>query len=458
MTSPDFTANFAWGTATAAYQIEGGVTSDGRGPSIWDTFSHTPGKVQDNENGDVSCDHYHRWPEDIALMRELGVNAYRFSIAWPRIIPQGRGTINQKGLDYYDRLVDALLEAHITPFATLYHWDLPQALQDAGGWVERSTVDAFLTYVTVVTQRLGDRIPYWLTHNEPSIQGFHGHYYGVHAPGIQKLPQAMQAIHHLLLSHGYAVPIIRSSNKAAQVGIALNTVYSEAADDSQASHDAAKRHDGQWNRWCLEPLIHGTYPQDIWDLLGDAVPKIHAGDLAIIQTPIDFLGVNYYFRSRIQHDPTTPPFMTKEATKLPDVEYTACDWEVYPDGLRLMLERLHRDYPVPAYYITESGAAFDDNLTSDHHISDNRRQVYLEQHFHAARQAMQAGVPVCGYFVWSLLDNFEWEKGYSKRFGIVHMDFATQQRTVKASGHWFQQWLKDQNQDHPQLLFSSSKR
>lgn len=444
--SIDFADTFLWGAATAAYQIEGGVTADNRGPSIWDTFAHTSGKISGNDNGDVACDHYHLWREDIALMRELGVNAYRFSIAWPRVMPQGRGAVNQNGLDYYDRLVDALLAAGITPFATLYHWDLPQALQDAGGWAERSTVDAFLNYTSVVTQRLADRVPYWMTHNEPSVHGFHGHYYGVHAPGLQQLPVAMQAMHHLLLSHGYAVPLIRSANKEAHVGIALNFVHCEPADDSQASKDATLRHDGQWNRWCLEPLVYGTYPQDVWELLGSAAPVIREGDLNIIQTPIDFLGVNYYFRSRIQHDPTALPFATREAPALTDAggEYTACGWEVYPDGLKLLLERLNRDYPLPAYYITESGAAFDDIVTPDQLIRDSRRQAYLEAHFRAAAQAVRAGVPLRGYFVWSLLDNFEWGEGYSKRFGIIHVDFETQRRTIKESGRWFQQWLKAQ--------------
>ena len=444
--SIDFANNFLWGAATAASQVEGAVTLDHRGPSIWDTFAHTPGKIRDNDNADVACDHYHRWQEDIALMRELGVNAYRFSIAWPRIIPQGRGAVNQQGLDYYDRLVDALLAAGITPFATLYHWDLPQPLQDEGGWAERSTVDAYLAYVTTVMQRLADRILNWTTHNEPSVHGFHGHYYGVHAPGLQQLPQATQAIHHMLLSHGYAVPLIRSANKDARVGIALNFVHSEPADDSQASQDAARRYDGQWNRWCLEPLIHGTYPHDVWELLGSAAPVIHEGDLSVIQTPIDFLGVNYYFRVRIQDAPASPPFATREVTTLlPNREYTACGWEVYPDGLQMLLERLHRDYPVPAYYITESGAAFDDMVTPDQPIRDGERQAYLEAHFRAASQAMQAGVPLCGYFVWSLLDNFEWGEGFSKRFGIIHVDFATQRRTIKESGRWFQQWIKAQD-------------
>jgi beta-glucosidase len=442
--STDFANDFLWGTATAAYQIEGGVTVDNRGPSIWDTFAHSRGKIWQNENGDIACDHYHRWQEDIALMRELGVNAYRFSIAWPRIIPQGRGVVNQKGLDHYDRLVDALIAAGITPFATLYHWDLPQALQDEGGWAERSTIDAFLAYTDVVSQRLGDRIPYWVTHNEPSVHGFHGHYYGVHAPGLQQLPVAMQTMHHLLLSHGYAVPIIRAANKDARVGIALNFVHCVPADDSPASQDATRRHDGQWNRWCLEPLVYGTYPQDVWELLGNAVPVVREGDLSVIQTPIDFLGVNYYFRARIQHDPAALPFATREAPPLPDRDYTACGWEVYPDGLRLLLERLHRDYPVPAYYITESGAAFDDVVTPDQQVRDGARQAYLEAHFRAAHQAAQAGVPLRGYFVWSLLDNFEWGEGYSKRFGIVHVDFATQRRTIKESGRWFQRWLKEQ--------------
>lgn len=448
MKSSDFGDSFVWGAATAAYQIEGGATSDGREPSVWDTFAHTAGKTYENENGDVACDHYHRWPEDIALMREMGIKAYRFSLAWPRIIPQGRGTVNQKGLDHYDRLIDALLEANITPFATLYHWDLPQPLQDAGGWSERSTVDAFIKYVDVVMQRLGDRVPFWATHNEPSIHGFHGHYYGVHAPGLKDLSKALQAIHHMLLSHGYAVPIIRAANPSARVGIALNTVLSEPADDSESAQSAARRHDGQWNRWCLEPLSRGTYPDDIWELLGDAAPVIQDGDLAIINTPIDFLGINYYFRSRIIDDPLTPPFASKEAPLMPGTEYTACDWEVYPDGLRLILERIHRDYPMPAYYVTESGAAFNDAVSSDQHVADSQRQAYLEGHIHAANRAMRSGVPLCGYFVWSLLDNFEWEKGFSKRFGIIHVDFDTQQRIVKESGRWFQQWLKEHDASH----------
>lgn len=442
--STDFANGFLWGAATAAYQIEGGVGVDDRGPSIWDTFAHTPGKIWQDENGDIACDHYHRWPEDIALMRELGINSYRFSIAWPRIIPQGRGAVNEKGLDFYDRLVDVLLAAGITPFATLYHWDLPQALQDTGGWAERSTVDAFLDYTRVVTQRLGDRIPYWVTHNEPSVHGFHGHYYGVHAPGLQQLPVAMQAMHHLLLSHGAAVPIIRSASKDARVGIALNFVDCVPADDSQAARDANRRHDGQWNRWCLEPLVHGRYPQDVWELLGSAAPVMHEGDLSIIQTPIDFLGVNYYFRTHILHDAAALPFATREAPALPGADITACGWEVYPDGLRLLLERLHREYPLAGYYITESGAAFDDVVAPDGLIRDSRRQAYLEQHFRAASEAVAAGVPLRGYFVWSLLDNFEWGEGYSKRFGIVHVDFATQRRTIKESGRWLQQWLNAQ--------------
>jgi beta-glucosidase len=449
MRASDFPAQFFWGTSTAAYQIEGGATIDGRGPSVWDTFSHTPGKVERNENGDVACDHYHRWPEDIALLRELRVNAYRFSIAWPRIIPAGRGAINPKGLDFYDRLVDALLEANIAPFATLYHWDLPQPLQDAGGWAERSTIDAYLNYVAVVTERLGDRVTNWGTHNEPSIHGFHGHYLGVHAPGLRQLPLALQAIHHILLSHGLAVPIIRSASPSAKVGITLNFVHSAPADDSQSARDAAQRDDGQWNRWCLEPLVHGTYPQDIWEIVGEAAPTMQAGDLAIIRTPIDYIGINYYFRARIRHDPTTPPFAAAQVPPPPGTDATACGWEVYPEGLRLLLERLHRDYAMPAYYIMENGAAYDDHVAPEGHINDTQRQAYLASHIHAAHQAMQAGVPLGGYFVWSLLDNFEWEKGYNPRFGIVHVDFATQQRTIKSSGHWLKQWLAEQTLSEP---------
>jgi beta-glucosidase len=427
-----FPAGFAWGAATAAYQIEGAVNEDGRGPSIWDTFAHTPGRTLDGETGDVACDHYHRYPQDIGLMRELGLRAYRFSIAWPRILPSGRGQVNQAGLDFYDRLVDGLLAAGIDPYVTLYHWDLPQPLQDAGGWQNRETCKAFADYAAVVAERLGDRVQHWMTHNEPLVVAFFGHWVGFHPPGITDPNAATQVAHHLLLSHGMALSALRAAGGSrTQVGLAqaLQPVY--PAGDSEEDLLAARREELIWLKWFLDPLFLGAYPIEDMELAGLGSPTIEAGDLDVISQPIDFLGVNYYSRNIARGSAASSAIKEED-------EHTTMGWEVYPDGLRVLLEKLHRDYQPKAIYITENGAAFSDTLSADGTVEDDQRLRYLQRHFTAAHQAMQAGVPLRGYFVWSLMDNFEWTFGTSQRFGLIYTDYATQQRYIKKSGYFYQ--------------------
>lgn len=442
----NFPADFRWGAATASYQIEGAVHEDGRGESIWDRFCATPGKVLNNENGDVACDHYHRYREDIQLMQELGLKAYRFSIAWPRILPMGKGQVNAAGLDFYDRLVDAVLAAGIEPFVTLYHWDLPQALQDeVGGWASRETAYAFAEYADVVSRRLGDRVHQWITLNEPYCSAFLGHESGEHAPGLRDSRVAWQASHHLLLAHGLAVPLLRKNGDAqTRVGITLNFSPMEPATDSQEDRLLAQAGDGKLNRWFLDPIFRGSYPEDMLNvlpMLGDFVPKMEAGDAAIIGRPVDFLGVNYYYRMVIRQSPGGK-FGTYETVNPEGSEYTEMGWEVYPKGLYDLLTRFHKEYQIPAFYVTENGAAFPDTLSEDGHVHDPRRVHYLREHFNQAHIAMSEGAPLKGYFVWSLMDNFEWALGYSKRFGIVYVDYPTQKRIVKDSGQWYSDAIK----------------
>jgi beta-glucosidase len=441
MTTPaSFPPGFLWGAATASYQIEGAPHEDGKGESIWDRFSHTPGKVSNGDTGDLACDHYHRWPQDVELMREMGLGAYRFSVAWPRILPEGRGAVNRAGLDFYDRLTDALLEKGIVPFVTLYHWDLPQALQDAGGWNNRDTARLFADYAEIVATRLGDRVKRWITHNEPIVAAFNGHYTGEHAPGIKDLGVAYQVAHHLLLSHGLATQVLKSQNQGFQTGITLNLTVAHPAGDSSDDEAAARRQDGYSNRWFLDPVFRGSYPEDMLEIIGSHAPSVQDGDMATITSPLDFLGINYYSRSVVRHDPGNPPFNMSQV-KPRGAEYTDANWEVYPDGLRELLERLHRDYPAPAYYVTENGAAFPDLLSPGDKVHDPRRQAYLEAHFEAAASAISAGVPLKGYFVWSLMDNFEWALGYSKRFGIIYVDYPTQRRIWKDSALWYRECI-----------------
>lgn len=438
-----FPDGFLWGAATAAYQIEGAVNEDGRGLSIWDTFTHTEGSTISGHTGDVACDHYHRYREDVALMKRIGLQAYRFSVAWPRIFPQGTGEINQAGLDFYDRLVDELLAANITPFVTLYHWDLPQVLQDQGGWTSRSTAEAFAHYADIVTRRLGDRVKHWITVNEPSVSAFFGHALGEHAPGIQKYSTALQAAHHLLLAHGLAVPAIRAAAPNPKIGITLNLTPAVPASDTPEDQGAAQRLDGFWNRWFLDPIYGRGYPQDIRGVYSIFMPSIDEADLLAIAAPIDFLGINYYFpvavrAASIFKNPLRFELITPEEGAAMGYEFTAMEWPIAPRGLTDLLCRIQRDYGPSSIYITENGAAFDDELV-DGHVDDPRRVAYLRSHTRAAHAALEAGVPLDGYFVWSLLDNFEWAFGYDKRFGIVYVNYETQQRVPKASAEWYRQ-------------------
>jgi beta-glucosidase len=433
-----FPQGFLWGTATSSYQIEGAWNEDGKGESIWDRFSHTPGKISDASTGDAACDHYHRWEQDLDLMQELGLQAYRFSISWPRIMPEGRGKINQAGLDFYDQLVDGLLARGITPFVTLYHWDLPQALQDEGGWPLRSTAGAFVDYADVVSARLGDRVKHWITHNEPWVAAFLGYGMGIHAPGIQDFQQALAASHHLLLSHGWATPIIRANSENAEVGITLSINDVLPASPSPQDYAAAREIDGFTNRWFLDPVYGRGYPTDVVEWFdrvhGARLDMVQEGDLAVIAAPTDFLGHNYYTRTlaRASVADNLPPTRTTDGS-----EFTEMGWEVAPRSLYRLLNRFHFEYQIPAIYITENGASFPDKVCKEGHVHDDRRQAYLKEHFRAAHDAIQCGVPLRGYFVWSFMDNFEWSFGYTKRFGIVYVDFETQQRIVKESGKWY---------------------
>ncbi|HNS02321.1 MAG TPA: GH1 family beta-glucosidase [Anaerolineae bacterium] len=434
-----FPHDFIWGAATAAYQIEGAWDQDGKGESIWDRFSHTPGKVLNGENGDVACDHYHRWQDDLDLMAALNLRAYRFSIAWPRILPAGRGQVNPAGLDFYDRLVDGLLARGIRPFATLYHWDLPQALEDAGGWPARSTAEAFVEYADVVSRRLGDRVQDWITHNEPFCTAFLGHMIGVHAPGHNDAAKTARTVHHLLLSHGWAVPVLRANSPGARVGLALNPNEVVPASASQVDLRAAAREDGIRNRLFLDPLYHRGYPADVVERLdveyGVRFDFVQPGDMDAIAVPTDFMGVNYYNRTiaRDEEAPNNlPPAITVEGN-----EHTEMGWEVYPPGFYNLLCRLHFDYRPASMIITENGASYSDGPDAAGRSADQRRLNYIRDHLAEVRRAMDAGVPLNGYFTWSLMDNFEWAFGYSQRFGMVWVDYATQQRLLKDSALWY---------------------
>ena len=437
----DFPSDFRWGCSTSSFQIEGAGLEDGRGESIWDRFCATPGTIRDRSNGMVACDHYHRWPEDLDIAKSLGTNAYRFSIAWPRIFPQGRGaTPNQKGLDFYSRLVDGMLERGLEPWVTLYHWDLPQALQDEGGWANRATVDAFEAYTDAVTRCLGDRIQHWITHNEPWCTSIHGNWDGVHAPGLRDFKVALQVCHNVLLSHGRAIPIIRSNVPKARVGAALSLHPLVPASESAKDIAATRRHDGLRNRWFLDPLHGRSYPQDVWSLLGDKAPDVVEGDMQTIATPVDFLGINYYFPEIVADCPGKGPLQTRIVENT-NVERTAFGWEVSPEGMVTLLKRVQADYQPAEIYLTENGSTYDDVVTQDGRIEDLARKRYLQRHLQSVKQIVELGIPLKGYFAWSLLDNFEWAEGYVRRFGLTHVDFETQQRRLKASGEWYRDFL-----------------
>ena len=438
----DFAADFRWGCSTSSYQIEGAVQEDGRGESIWDRFCATPGRIRDASSGAVACDHYRRWPQDLDMAASLGTNAYRFSIAWPRIFPGGRGRVpNQKGLDFYARLVDGMLERGLEPWGTLYHWDLPQALQDQGGWAHRDTIAAFVEYTDVVSRHLGDRIKHWITHNEPWCTAFIGNYEGAHAPGLKNFQTALQVCHNVMVSHGLAIPVIRRNVAAAEVGAALSLHPLYPASDSARDVAATLRHDGLRNRWFLDPLHGRGYPRDIWDLLGDKAPVVQQGDLQVIATPTDFLGVNYYFPEVVADAPGQGVMATR-VVESPNVERTAFGWEVSPDGMVALLSRVATDYQPPVIYLTENGSSYEDVVSSNGEIDDIERRRYLERHLLALREIVAKGIPVKGYFAWSLLDNFEWAEGYLRRFGLTHVDFHTQQRRLKLSGKWYRSFLR----------------
>jgi beta-glucosidase len=445
-----FPDNFLWGAATASYQIEGAWDKHGKGESTWDRFSHTPGKVRNNETGDVADDHYRLWKQDITLMKKIGLQAYRFSIAWPRILPAGRGKVNQKGLDFYSKLVDGLLEAGIKPFATLYHWDLPQALEDEGGWTVRSTADAFAEYADVISRTLGDRIQNWITHNEPAVVAWLGYEMGVHAPGRVDPTHALavRAAHHLLLSHGQAVPVIRRNSATAEVGITLNSNWIVAASNSAMDLEAARHGDGKWVRWFADPVFGHGYPSDMvteFQNLGslpNGLDFVQDGDMKVIATPTDFIGINYYNRGVVRvNDPKNEPQTVFPKPKGPE-NWTEMDWEIHPDGLLNVLGRFYFSYQPRKLYVTENGASYSTAPDEKGTVPDELRTTYLRTHFAAAHRAIQAGVPLAGYFVWSLMDNFEWSHGYSQRFGIIYVDYQTQKRYLKDSAKWYKGVIK----------------
>ena len=448
-----FPKDFVWGVATSAYQIEGAAQQDGRGPSIWDTFAHTPGTIQDHSSGDVACDHYARLEQDLDLLQQLGVPAYRFSVSWPRVQPLGQGAWNEAGLAFYERLIDGLQQRGIAAHLTLYHWDLPQALQDQGGWGVRSTAQHFAAYAKVIAERFGARLTSIATLNEPWVVATLGHEAGIFAPGLKERKLAMQVSHHLLLAHGLALQAMREvasrHGGGPRLGIVLNQAPVHAATDSAADRARAQLEDGLLVRWYMDPLLRAGYPQDVLAHLGLDAPQVEEGDMALISAPLDFLGVNYYTRSMASAGATptgTGSSSAASGVAAPSTSLgvTAMGWEVYPAGLTELLRRLARDYRLPPLYITENGAAYEDQVQGAR-VHDAERTRYLQMHVAALHDAIVAGVDVRGYFAWSLFDNFEWAFGYSKRFGLVYVDFATQQRIVKDSALWYRGFIAQQH-------------
>ena len=436
-----FPDNFLWGTATCSYQIEGAVKEDGRGESIWDVFSHTPGKTLNGDTGDVACDHYHRWQDDIKIMQSLGYPNYRFSLGWPRILPNGRGKINQPGLDFYSRLIDGLLEAGITPMATLYHWDLPIALENA--WLNREVVDAFAEYTEVVARHLGDRVKYWFTINEPWCASHLSYTYGEHAPGMKDRLKGILAAHHLLLAHGVAVKEIRKTVPDAQIGIVLNMSPVHNDPDAPVSEDRIRFIDGELIRWFADPIYGRGYPQDMLEdyvgmgVLDSTTPDfIKPGDMDLMAQETDLLGINYYTRMFVS---ANSDGIHNEERVVPQ---TDMGWELYPQGLYELLERINREYHPKQLMVTENGASYADGPDKNGKVHDQRRIDYLQNHIQMVWKAIQAGIPVTAYLQWSLMDNFEWARGYSQRFGAIHVDYETQKRTIKDSAYWFSDVIK----------------
>lgn len=446
MPTHKFPRDFLWGAASSSYQIEGTSPGDGRGRSIWDDFCDQPGRISDASNGSVACRHVDLYAQDVDLLADLGVKAYRFSIAWPRILPDGRGPINQAGLDFYKKLIDALLAKGITPWVTLYHWDLPSTLERAGGWRHRDTAYAFADYAAICARGLGDRVKHWITHNEPWCVAVLGHRTGEHAPGMRDPLACLRAAHHVLLSHGLAVPRLRQESPNAEVGITLNLNPAYPATPGKAEDERETRlFDGDFNRWYLDPIFRGCYPEDMvahhtqLGHFGIDPSLVQARDLAEIAQPIDFLGVNFYSRAVLgERGPG------EEARKKDPEHYTQMGWEIYPQGLTDLMRRLAREYPSKAYYITENGAAYEDTLTDAGRVHDQARERYYLRHLAEVAKSIEHGVPLKGYFAWSIMDNFEWAFGYSRRFGLAYVDYATQKRTPKDSFLRLKQVIKDQ--------------
>jgi len=447
MNKCDFNPRFKWGAATSSFQIEGNIDVDGKLESIWDRFCKTPGKIKNMEHASIACDHYNRWREDFDLLENLGVNSYRFSISWSRIVLSDLKQGNQKGIEYYDKLVDDLLLRNIDPFVTLNHWDIPQEFQDKGGWVDRKSIEYFLDYVDIITKKLGDRVKNWITHNEPWVIAYLGYNEGTHAPGYSSLAQTLAVNHHLLLSHGLSLPIIRENSKDSKVGIALNLNPAYPASSSEVDLNAAKLFDEYFNGWYLEPLYGNQYPKNILNSWKDegkltkGLDFIKDGDFKVISEPTDFLGINYYSRAIIRCS------KTEKHKNLPveivPGEKTKFDWEVFPKGLEELLLRINKDYSPKSLFITENGASYDSNIQGMEDINDSKRIEYLESHILACKNAVDQGVPLEGYFCWSLMDNFEWAEGLNHRFGLVHIDFDTQKRIPKRSYKWYQKFLQD---------------
>jgi beta-glucosidase len=427
-----FPADFVWGASTSCYQIEGAADADGRGKSIWDIFSHTPGRVKGGDTGDVACDHYHRWREDVDLLSRGGFAAYRFSTAWPRILPAGVGVIEPRGLDFYDRLVDGLVARGIAPWLCLYHWDLPQALQDQGGWLNRDIAGKFADYARIVAKRLGDRVKHWVTFNEPNIHALFGHGLGEHAPGIKGLPNMLAAMHGQNLAHGRAVQALRAEATGLRVGTVMSLQPARPSSDGEADRRATERFDAMWNGACLDPLLRGAYPAPV---VTDFAPLIADGDLTVIHQPIDFVGMNYYAPMYVTDAPQSL-FGAWFGAIPAGTRFTAMGWPIDSDALTEELIRLRERHGNPEMYVTENGACFDDMVAADGIVHDDDRLAYLRDHLAAAHRAITAGVNLRGYFVWSLLDNFEWQEGYRRRFGVVRVDFATLKRTPKSSFRW----------------------
>jgi beta-glucosidase len=430
ITFPD---GFLWGVASSAYQIEGAWNKDGKGESIWDRFSHTSGNIKNGDTGDIACDHYHHYTEDVALMKELGVQAYRFSISWSRVLPKGKGDANRAGLNFYRRLVDELLKEGIEPWVCLYHYDLPQALQDEGGWANRNIIQYFADYAEVIARELGDMVKRWVITNEPRCIAWLGHLTGIQAPGMKNLELSLKVSHNLQLAQGKAIQTLRDFDQNFQIGTVVDLNAVHPISDDKKDREAASNLDEFWNRWYIDPLFKGEYPY----LAGKIGLKPSQEDMGLIKQPLDFLGVNYYTRFLATYDPSNPVTRAKVVQK--NTPTTEKGWEIYPEGLCDVLMRLRTDYNNPLLYVTENGAAFEDNVTKDGKIQDDDRITFLRDHIAAAYQAIKDGARLKGYFVWTIIDNLEWAEGYSKRFGLVHTNYQTLKRTPKKSFYWYKQ-------------------